>query len=89
MTEISSNEGRREPFDICPGCGERMAKAGAVTVFCDEKGRPVELIRLCVGCAELFATGNAEERIGLFDRVGEVESAFFVCPVLEKRMAVH
>lgn len=76
-------------IDICPGCGERMTETGAATVYCDEKGRPVEWFRLCTECAELFATGTAEDRIGLFDRIGEVEMAFSICPWVEKRMAVH
>lgn len=87
VTEVPGKEENRPVMDVCPGCGGRLSATGAVNVLCDEKGYPVELLRLCADCADLFATGTAEERMGLFDRVGEIESAFFVCPVVQKRMA--
>lgn len=76
-------------MDVCPGCGSLMAKTARVTAYCDEKGYPVHLVRMCSQCAELFATGSLEARMGLFDRIGEVESAFLVCQTLEKKLAVH
>ena len=89
VTKELGSAGDMKPIDVCPGCGERMTETGTATVFCDEKGHPVHLLRVCTGCAELFATGTAEDRIELFDRIGEVELAFSICPCLEKKMAVH
>lgn len=89
VTDSPGREGIHAVIDVCPGCGGRMSETGAVNVLCDEKGNPVELLRVCPECADLFAKGSSEARMELFDRIGEIETAFHVCPYLEKQMPVH
>ncbi len=56
---------------------------------CAGKTRRPRVIDVCPGCADLFASGSSEARMGLFDRIGEIESVFVVCATVEKEMAVH
>ena len=89
MTVISGNAVRPSVIDVCPGCGKPMGEAAGVNVYCDEKWYPVHLLRVCPRCADLFESGSSEARMRLFERIGESELAFVICPVLEKKMAVH
>ncbi len=89
MTVFSDNAGRPTVIDVCPGCGRPMGAVAGVNVYCDEKGHPVHLLRVCPRCADLFESGSSDARIRLFDRIGESELAFVICPVLANEMAVH
>ena len=89
MKIFPNNLASRTVVDVCPWCGKPIGETAGVNVYCDEKGYPVHLIRVCPRYADLFATGSLPARMDLVDRIGEVESVFLVCPVLEKEMAVH
>ncbi len=89
VTVFADNARRLTVIDVCPGCGSPMGETAGVNVYCDEKGHPVHLLRVCQRCADLFESGSSDARMHLFDRIGESELAFVVCPVLEKEMAVH
>jgi predicted amidophosphoribosyltransferase len=89
VSDFAGNAVKTTVVDLCPGCGSPMGETVGVNVYCDEKGHPVHLLRVCSHCADLFESGNFEARMRLFDRIGEVESALLLCQVLEKKMAVH
>lgn len=89
MTAFGGGEGKPTVIGVCPGCGSSMEETAGVAVYCDEKGHPVHFLQVCLKCAHLFERGSSKVRMALFDRIGESEAAFLICPAVGQEIAVH